>query len=111
MTTTDTLILYIKYSLCNIIPYTLTYLTQKQQTPPTNSHHLALLQKQSWSIATSPLKQLPMNAFMLWMSGNSVQIFSIIITGMMLMNGIKGVIGVGSGMLVGDRGLKCVNRG
>jgi hypothetical protein len=35
-----------------------------------------------------------MNAFMLWMSGNSVQIFSILITSMLLYNPIKSVLQV-----------------
>lgn len=35
-----------------------------------------------------------MNLFMMWMSGNSVQIFSIMITGMMIFNAIKAVSNV-----------------
>ena len=35
-----------------------------------------------------------MNAFMLWMSGNSVQIFSILITSMLLYNPIKSILQV-----------------
>jgi hypothetical protein len=35
-----------------------------------------------------------MNAFMLWMSGSSVQIFSILITSMLLYNPIKSILQV-----------------
>ena len=39
-------------------------------------------------------KAIPMQMFMLWMSGNSVQIFSIMITAMLLFNGVKAISGV-----------------
>ncbi|KAI9228406.1 MAG: hypothetical protein DHS80DRAFT_15571, partial [Piptocephalis tieghemiana] len=51
----------------------------------------ALRVKKAWDAAMGPAKSIPMNAFMLWMSGNSVQIFSIMITGMLLINPIKAV--------------------
>lgn len=41
-----------------------------------------------------PGKSLPMNMLMMWMSGNSIQIFSILIVGMLLFNGVKGILGV-----------------
>ena len=53
--------------------------------------------KKSWDLALSPMKSIPMNLFMLWMSGNSVQIFSILIVGMLLQNAVKGVVGVNQG--------------
>lgn len=33
--------------------------------------------KKSWELAIAPAKQLPMNAIGMWMTGNSLQIFSI----------------------------------
>ncbi|KAI9341968.1 hypothetical protein BDR26DRAFT_918150 [Obelidium mucronatum] len=42
--------------------------------------------KKSWETALGPLKQVPMQAFMLYMSGNSVQIYSIMVTVMLFMN-------------------------
>lgn len=42
----------------------------------------ALKLKKAWEAAMAPAKALPMNAFMLWMAGGGVQIFSIMITGM-----------------------------
>ena len=33
--------------------------------------------KKAWELAIAPAKQLPMNAIGMWMTGNSLQIFSI----------------------------------
>ncbi|RYH07628.1 ER membrane protein complex subunit 4 [archaeon] len=41
------------------------------------------------NIAMGPGKNLLTTAFMLWMSGSSIQIFSIMMTGMALINPIK----------------------
>jgi hypothetical protein len=49
--------------------------------------------KLAWDTAIAPGKGIPMQMFMLWMSGNSVQIFSIMITGMLFWNGLKGIMG------------------
>jgi len=46
--------------------------------------------KKAWDIALAPAKSIPMNAFMLWMSGGGVQIFSIMITGMLFFQADKG---------------------
>ncbi|KAG0353740.1 hypothetical protein BG005_007035 [Podila minutissima] len=45
--------------------------------------------KKAWDVALAPGKQLPMQGFMLWMSGNSVQIFSVAITAMLMFSPIK----------------------
>ncbi|KAF8333015.1 endoplasmic reticulum protein [Cantharellus anzutake] len=50
-----------------------------------------LKQQRAWDLAISPAKSLPMNAFMLYMSGGGVQIFSIGILAMLLLNPIKAV--------------------
>lgn len=33
--------------------------------------------KKAWEVAIAPAKQLPMNAIGMWMTGNSLQIFSL----------------------------------
>ncbi|KAF9099597.1 hypothetical protein BGX23_000640 [Mortierella sp. AD031] len=48
--------------------------------------------KKAWDTALAPGKQLPMQAFMLWMSGNSVQIFSVAITAMLMFSPIKALM-------------------
>ncbi|KAJ1835357.1 hypothetical protein IWW55_007026 [Coemansia sp. RSA 2706] len=54
----------------------------------------ALRASKAWEIAIAPGKSLPMQAFMAWMSGTSVSIFSILITGMILMTPAKGLLSV-----------------
>ena len=49
-------------------------------------------------MAFSPSRSIPMNAFMLYMSGNSVQIFSIMVTVMLLYNSLVSVISCIDGM-------------
>ncbi|AIO00389.1 hypothetical protein LPMP_301630 [Leishmania panamensis] len=46
-------------------------------------------------IRTQPLKQLPMTAFMMWMVGNEVSIFSIMFVGMAVVNPLQSIFGVG----------------
>ncbi|KAH9968006.1 hypothetical protein BC827DRAFT_1122948 [Russula dissimulans] len=53
------------------------------------SSHEALKIKKAWEFATSPLKSLPMQAFMLYMSGGGVQVFSMGIVAMLLLSPFK----------------------
>ncbi|KAG5473151.1 hypothetical protein CUR178_03069 [Leishmania enriettii] len=46
-------------------------------------------------IRTQPLKQLPMTAFMMWMVGNDVSIFSIMFVGMAVVNPLQSILGAG----------------
>ncbi|CUT99223.1 transmembrane protein 85 [Echinococcus multilocularis] len=39
--------------------------------------------KRSWDVALGPLRQIPMNLFIMWMTGNSISIFPIIMVYMM----------------------------
>lgn len=48
-----------------------------------------LVVKKSWDIALGPLKQLPMNLFIMYMAGNTISIFPIMMVGMMLFRPIK----------------------
>lgn len=50
--------------------------------------------KKAWDTALGGIKSIPMNMFIIWMSGNSVQIFSILITSMLLYNPIKSMFQV-----------------
>ena len=59
---------------------------------------LDLKQKKCWELATSPFRGLFMNAFLMWMIGNQINIFPIIFTAMAIMNPIKAVVGIGQGM-------------
>ncbi|KAL9042044.1 MAG: hypothetical protein Q9214_003904 [Letrouitia sp. 1 TL-2023] len=48
--------------------------------------------KKSWEVALAPAKALPMNAIMMYMSGNSLQIFSIMMVFMLFKNPIQGIL-------------------
>ncbi|KAF8894757.1 hypothetical protein BD779DRAFT_1502757 [Infundibulicybe gibba] len=51
-------------------------------------------EKRAWDLALSPAKSLPMQAFMLYMSGGGVQIFSMGIVFMLLLSPFKNVAGI-----------------
>ena len=54
-------------------------------------------EKKAWDFAISPAKSLPMQAFMLYMSGGGVQIFSISIVFMLLLTPFRNLAGINSG--------------
>tara|TARA_A100001035_G_C27398423_1_gene327470 strand:- start:11 stop:499 length:489 start_codon:yes stop_codon:yes gene_type:complete len=60
----------------------------------TESNRIATANKQMMNIAWSPAKNILTTGFMLYMTGNSIQIFSIYSTGMALYNPIKSMVGV-----------------
>ncbi|KAH6660728.1 hypothetical protein BKA67DRAFT_530814 [Truncatella angustata] len=60
---------------------------------PTPEETDTLKLKKAWEVALAPVKQLPMTAIMMYMSGNSLQIFSIMMVFMAFKNPIMGVLG------------------
>lgn len=72
---------------------------QKQQSSkaavrvaPTAEETEILKLKKAWEVALAPVKQLPMTAIMMYMSGNSLQIFSIMMVGMAFKNPVMGLM-------------------
>lgn len=57
------------------------------QNEVVKDHHLLI--KRSWDLALAPMKQIPMNLFIMYMSGNSISIFPIMMVGMMMFRPIK----------------------
>ncbi|XP_065828465.1 ER membrane protein complex subunit 4-like [Oscarella lobularis] len=51
--------------------------------------HETLVEKKSWDLAIGPLKQLPMNLFIMYMVGSSISIIPIMFVGMMAFGPIK----------------------
>lgn len=49
--------------------------------------------KKAWEVALGPIKGLPMTGIMMYMSGNSLQIFSIMMVFMAFKNPIMGLLG------------------
>ena len=50
--------------------------------------------KKAWEVALAPIKNLPMTAIMMYMSGNSLQIFSIMMVFMAFKNPLVGLTAV-----------------
>ena len=48
--------------------------------------------KKAWELAIAPAKSLPMNAVMMYMSGNSLQIFSIMMVFMLFKTPIQSLL-------------------
>jgi hypothetical protein len=55
-----------------------------------------IMTRMSWGVAMAPGKQVPMMAFMLWMSGSSLHLFSIMMTGMALSTPVKALLALGT---------------
>jgi hypothetical protein len=64
-----------------------------QRKPPTPDEMDTLKLKKAWEVALGPIKGLPMTAIMMYMSGNSLQIFSIMMVFMAFKNPIMGILG------------------
>lgn len=47
------------------------------------------MKKKSWEVALGPLKQVPMNLFIMYMAGSSISIFPIMMVGMLIVRPIK----------------------
>jgi hypothetical protein len=56
----------------------------------------SLLVKKSWDIALGPLKQIPMNLFIMYMAGNSISIFPIMMVGMLFLRPVKALFTIQS---------------
>ncbi|KAJ8322950.1 hypothetical protein O5D80_008468 [Batrachochytrium dendrobatidis] len=70
-------------------------LSKKHRTSDDENMELTIANlkvKKAWDTALAPAKSIPMNALMLYMSGNSIQIFSILITVMLLFNSAKSMM-------------------
>lgn len=66
--------------------------TPRKQPTPEQMDTLKL--KKAWEIALAPAKQLPMSAIGMYMSGNSLQIFSIMMVFMLFKGPILAIIGI-----------------
>jgi hypothetical protein len=69
---------------------------QTVRKPPTTEETDTLKLKKAWEIAIAPIKQLPMTGIMMYMSGNGLQIFSIMMVVMAFKNPIMGLLATNS---------------
>ncbi|KAL1303895.1 hypothetical protein AAFC00_000349 [Neodothiora populina] len=67
-----------------------------QRKPPTPEEMDTLKLKKAWELAIAPAKQLPMSAVGMYMSGNSLQIFSIMMVAMLFKNPIQAIFNIGN---------------
>ncbi len=70
------------------------YCPQLAQTHAEASHEIDnnLIVKKSWDIALGPMRQIPMNLFIMYMAGNSISIFPIMMVGMLFARPVKALI-------------------
>lgn len=61
---------------------------------PTQEEMDTLKLKKAWEVALAPAKQLPMNAIGMYMSGNSLQIFSIMMVFMLFKAPVQAVLSI-----------------
>lgn len=57
---------------------------------------MSLIVKKSWDVALAPLKQVPMNLFIMYMAGNSISIIPIMMVSMLLIRPIKALMSIKS---------------
>jgi len=62
-----------------------------------NQAKSALKEKKAWEVAKSPIGTIFMTMFMMWMSGSSVNIFSMSITIYAVINAVKAILNVNAG--------------
>lgn len=83
-------------------PFGIKKLEIEGQKPPKVIDHDAqhriakLTAERAWQISSEPLKSVPMNIIMSYMSGNSLQIIPIMTAVMLVSNPIKSILGVKS---------------
>lgn len=68
--------------------------TATDVTKKTDVSHL--IHKKSWDLALAPMKQVPMNLFIMYMAGNSISIFPIMMVGMLFMRPIQALLSTNS---------------
>uniref|UniRef100_A0A8C4QAU3 ER membrane protein complex subunit 4 n=1 Tax=Eptatretus burgeri TaxID=7764 RepID=A0A8C4QAU3_EPTBU len=56
----------------------------------------SLVEKRCWDIALGPLKQIPMNLFIMYMAGNTISIFPIMMVAMMAWRPIQALMAMSS---------------
>ncbi|PHH87448.1 hypothetical protein CDD83_8858 [Cordyceps sp. RAO-2017] len=66
--------------------------SQPPRKAPTSDEMETLKLKKAWEVALAPVKSLPMTAIMMYMSGNSLQIFSIMMVFMAFKNPLVGLM-------------------
>jgi len=69
---------------------------QLEKSPAAKAKQQELKAKKAWEVAKSPQKSLFMTAFMMWMTGSTIHIFTLMPTAFALFNAVKGMMSVNS---------------
>ncbi|XP_043212970.1 ER membrane protein complex subunit 4-like [Amphibalanus amphitrite] len=69
-------------------------LSVNQSSEVNKANDASLVIKRAWDLALSPLKQIPMNLFIMYMAGDSISIFPIMMIGMMLLRTVKALFSI-----------------
>ena len=59
---------------------------------PQEQQNRNLLTKQSWNTALAPMYQVPMNLFLMYMSGSTISIFSLMMVGLLMYRPISALL-------------------
>uniref|UniRef100_A0A8D8TB09 ER membrane protein complex subunit 4 n=1 Tax=Cacopsylla melanoneura TaxID=428564 RepID=A0A8D8TB09_9HEMI len=82
------------------------------QSDVSNQTDSNLLIKKCWEVALAPIKQVPMNIVIMYMAGNSISIFPIMMVGMLIVRPFKALFTLSSSfkMIEGHNvlGQKCI---
>ncbi|XP_020896650.1 ER membrane protein complex subunit 4 [Exaiptasia diaphana] len=78
------------------LPAPLGYTEHRVQHEPRDLNSTHLVAKKTWDIALGPFKQIPMNLFIMYMAGNSISIFPIMMVGMMFLRPVKALLAIKS---------------
>uniref|UniRef100_A0A1I8H6P8 ER membrane protein complex subunit 4 n=1 Tax=Macrostomum lignano TaxID=282301 RepID=A0A1I8H6P8_9PLAT len=63
---------------------------------PESTDGASLINKRGWEVALGPVRQLPMNIFIMWMAGNSLSIFPIMMVVMMFLSPVRALFSIKS---------------
>lgn len=69
-------------------------LSQSDVTNQTDNNNLLI--KKCWEVALAPIKQVPMNVVIMYMAGNSISIFPIMMVGMLIVRPVKALFALSS---------------
>lgn len=83
-----------KSSLSNPPGYTTDRQTLNEVGKSETESNSQLVDKKSWDIALGPFKNIPMNLFMMYMAGNTISIFPIMMVGMMAFRPIQALMSI-----------------
>ncbi|KAF1797841.1 hypothetical protein FB192DRAFT_1164223 [Mucor lusitanicus] len=76
-------------------PFTLQKYTKNERSNRQgnqDNNQVAIKMKRAWDVAMGPAKSIPMNAIMIYMSGTSLQIFTVMVTAMLFFNPVKAIM-------------------